>query len=82
MWLLLLLFNPSDESGYKIIKLDKYRRFLVFLYSVHTKSQGFCIGFPFDISKDIEQAVIEAHQLVKPVQTNPVGHKNLICHFE
>ncbi len=47
-----------------------------------TQSQGFCIGFPFDISKDIEQAVIEAHQLVKSVQTNPVGHKNLICRFE
>lgn len=81
-WLLLLLFNPSDETGYKIIKLDKYRTFPVFLYSVHTKSQGFCIGNPFDIPKDIEQAVIEAHQLVKSVQTNPVGHKNLICRFE
>lgn len=72
----------TDESGYKIIKIDKYRTFPVFLYSGHTKSQGFCIGFPFDISKDIEQAVIEAHQLVKSVQTNPVGHKNLICRFE
>lgn len=81
-WLLLLLFNPSDETGDKIIKLDKYRTFPVFLYSVHTKSRGFCIGFPFDIPKDIEQAVIEAHQLVKSVQTNPVGHKNLICRFE
>lgn len=71
-----------DKSEYKIIKLDKYRAFPVFLYSVHTKSQGFCVGFPFDISKDIEQAVMEAHQLLKSQQTNPVGHKNLICRFE